>query len=151
MDVGNPSNMERLRNLFGEADELTRVLRVYSANDKDIEKEIVAFHRDSGVAVCPHTATALHAWHQLPDDNRVDKDWILVATAHPAKFESIVEPLIGETLPLPQGLAEIMSKPVHFSRIEPDLQSLVAQLDGAADNGATARQPGQVTGPSSSE
>ena len=31
--------------------------------------------------------------------------WVLVATAHPAKFREIVEPLIGRAVPVPQSLA----------------------------------------------
>ena len=33
MDVGNPSNMERLRNLIGEADALNERIRIYAVND----------------------------------------------------------------------------------------------------------------------
>jgi threonine synthase len=51
-------------------------------------------------------------------------DWILVATAHPAKFETIVEPLIGATVPLPDGLAEILARPSRSVSIEPELTAL---------------------------
>jgi len=55
-------------------------------------------------------------------------DWILVATAHPAKFETIVEPLIGETLALPPELEAILSRPARFEAIEPNLPALAAAL-----------------------
>ena len=129
MDVGNPSNMERLRSLLGEADALNQVVSVYTANDQDIESEIRTTFHDYGITICPHTATAMYAYHQLSEERRVDTDWILVSTAHPAKFESIVEPLIGETVPLPAGLSEIMSRPSRFTRIEGDMASLELQLD----------------------
>ncbi len=129
MDVGNPSNMERLRSLKGEGPALNQVVRVFSATDQDIENEIKNMFTDFGLTICPHTATAAHAYHQLSDEERANEDWILVATAHPAKFESIVEPLIGASIPLPKGLSDIMSKPSRFTRIEPDLNSLKTQLD----------------------
>ncbi len=129
MDVGNPSNMERLRKLLGEGPELNQVLRVFSASDKDIENEIKIAFTEYGLTICPHTATASYAYHQLSDDERSKKDWVLVATAHAAKFESIVEPLTGEIIPLPTGLSDIMSRPSRFTRIEPDLKSLETQLD----------------------
>ena len=135
MDVGNPSNMERLQKLLGDADVLRKHIRVFSADDENIRQEITAIHQDSGVTICPHTATAVFAYRQLAAKERADKDWILVATAHPAKFESIVEPLIGETVPLPDGLANIMSRPSRYSIIEPNMQSLVMQLDGTALTG----------------
>ena len=36
MDVGDPSNMERLRNLWGEADELRKRLRSFVVSDEQI-------------------------------------------------------------------------------------------------------------------
>ena len=135
MDVGNPSNMERLQKLLGNAEALRKQIRVFSADDENIRQEITAIHRDAGITVCPHTATAIFAYRQLPEKEKADKDWILVATAHAAKFESIVEPLIGETIPLPDGLANIMSRLSRYSIIEPDMQSLIMQLDGTPMTG----------------
>jgi len=135
MDVGNPSNMERLQSVLGDAVALRRQIRVFSADDENIRQEIATIHKESGIAICPHTATATFAYRQLAAKDRADKDWILVSTAHPAKFESITEPLIGETIPLPEGLANILSKPSRYSIIEPTLQSLVMQLDGTPMTG----------------
>lgn len=135
MDVGNPSNMERLRNMLGDADALQKLLRVWSVSDADIEDQIAAAYRDYNLVICPHTATATYAYQQLSVDERAQQDWILVATAHPAKFESIVEPLIGNTISLPQGLLDIMSKPSRFTRIEATMASLVAQLDASLVTG----------------
>jgi threonine synthase len=87
------------------------------------------FH-EFGFATCPHTATATHAWRQLDSDIAEKNDWILVATAHPAKFETIVEPLIGESVPLPPELADILSRPTRSVSIDPTLDSLAAALPG---------------------
>ena len=57
-----------------------------------------------------------------------DHDWILVATAHPAKFETIVEPLIGESVPVPAELDELLSRPAHAVSIETTLPSLARVL-----------------------
>ncbi len=124
MDVGNPSNMERLRNLIGEADALNGRIRVFSVSDEDIEAQIRSFQATFGIAICPHTATASHAYRQLDAEERQGSDWVIVATAHPAKFELIVEPLIGQEIPLPESLLEIQSKPSHSVAIDADLQSL---------------------------
>jgi threonine synthase len=111
MDVGDPSNMERLRSLIGEAEVLRDRLGVFSVDDKQIEAEIRRDYIEFGVATCPHTATATHAWRHLDQRARLETDWILVATAHPAKFETIVEPLIGATVPLPDELSAILARP----------------------------------------
>jgi threonine synthase len=95
MDVGDPSNMERLRKLIGDADVLRDRMAVASVNDAEIQAAIRQDFADFGFATCPHTATATHTWRNLPSSLAEQCDWILVATAHPAKFETIVEPLIG--------------------------------------------------------
>lgn len=129
MDVGDPSNMERLRHLVGEADVLREQLGVLSVSDDQIETSIQQDFADFGFATCPHTATATHTYRQL-DAGLVDShDWILVATAHPAKFETIVEPLIGEPVPVPVELGELLSRPAHAVSIEPTLESLAKVLE----------------------
>ncbi|MGI9249481.1 MAG: threonine synthase [Woeseiaceae bacterium] len=128
MDVGDPSNMERLRKLVGEADVLREQLGVLSVSDAEIKASIRQDFRDFGFATCPHTATASHTWRQLDDDLAGSHDWILVGTAHPAKFETIVEPIVGETVPLPPELEEILARPAHAITIEPNLKSLATAI-----------------------
>ena len=128
MDVGDPSNMERLRSLVGDATVLRERLGVLAVNDEQIEAAIRRDHDEFGFATCPHTATATHTWRQLDDELRDGNDWILVATAHPAKFETIVEPLVGTAVPLPEGLANILSRPSRSVAIDPELGALDAAL-----------------------
>lgn len=124
MDVGNPSNMERLRHLVGEADVLREKIGVLAVDDEAIRKTIPLDYSQFGFATCPHTATASYTWRKLDADTRLANDWILVATAHPAKFETIVEPLIGTTVPLPAELEEILARPSRSMPIEPELPAL---------------------------
>ena len=128
MDVGNPSNMERLRHLVGDAAVLRERIGVVSVDDEAIRAAIREDYASFGFATCPHTATATHAFRQLDEPTRSGSDWILVATAHPAKFETIVEPLIGTTVPLPQELAEILSRPSRSVAIEPGIEALAAAM-----------------------
>ncbi len=72
-----------------------------------------------GAAVCPHTAVGLHYREQHPDG-----DAAVVATAHPAKFEDVVEPLVGEPVPVPPSLACLLERPVRRRHIGPDLAEL---------------------------
>ena len=130
MDVGDPSNMERLRALHGDAAALAGLLRACVADDADIEAEIRRAHAEFGVALCPHTATAVHAWRQLSAEER-ERDWILVATAHAAKFESIVEPLIGGPVVPPPELARMLSRPNRKTRIAATLSALSDALAAA--------------------
>ena len=128
MDVGDPSNMERLRSLVGDADVLRERLGVLAVGDDLIKAAIRRDFHEFGFATCPHTATATHTWRQLDDALKSEHDWILVATAHPAKFETIVEPLIGTSVPLPDGLADILARPSRSVAIDADLAALDAAL-----------------------
>ena len=129
MDVGNPSNMERLRGLIGDAEVLREQLSVFSVDDAQIESQLVKDYADFRFATCPHTATATFTWQHIDDSVRDAHDWILVATAHPAKFETIVEPLIGDAVPLPDELAQILSRPSRSVSIHPELAALAAAMD----------------------
>ncbi len=134
MDVGNPSNMERLRNLGGERAQLNKKVRAITVTDEQIADQIRQNYLEFGFATCPHTATATYAWRQLDPDEQAGNDWILVATAHPAKFEQIVEPIIGTGIPLPPELADILARPQRFQEIEPTLavlESVIQQRFGA--------------------
>jgi len=124
MDVGDPSNMERLRGLLGDAGVLRDQIGVVSIDDEQIKASIREDFAEFGFATCPHTATATHAWRHLDADTRASHDWILVATAHPAKFETVVEPLIGCTVPLPPELEAILSRPSRSVKIDSSLNAL---------------------------
>lgn len=128
MDVGNPSNMERVRKLFGEADALSGQFHASPVSDTEIERQIRLNFREWGITTCPHTATATHVYRALDATRRTDSDWILVATAHAAKFEQIVEPLIERSVPVPPALAAILSRPGRAVSIESGLRSLAAAL-----------------------
>ena len=57
---------------------------------------------------------------------------MLVATAHPAKFNDVVEPLIGANVPVPDALAALLALPSLQLEIEPELEALRAVLGGLA-------------------
>ncbi|MDH5305159.1 MAG: threonine synthase [Gammaproteobacteria bacterium] len=128
MDVGDPSNMERLRGLLGDAAALRRQIDVYAVDDADIRAAIRTDFSEFGFATCPHTATATHVWRHMRPDLRSSTDWIIVATAHPAKFETVVEPLIGTHVGLPAELAAILSRPSRSVMIRPSLDALTEAM-----------------------
>lgn len=129
MDVGNPSNMERLRHVGGEARDLVGQIRAQSVTDEQITRQIRRDYDELNLVSCPHTATATYVWQQLDENERLSNDWIVVATAHAAKFEQIVEPIIGERVALPSVLADILKKPGHFVPIEASMAAFEAALE----------------------
>ncbi|MEO0997928.1 MAG: threonine synthase, partial [Pseudomonadota bacterium] len=100
-----------------------------AVDDATIERSIAAAYRRNGLVVCPHTATALHVWQTLPAAERDGGDWAVVATAHPAKFEAIVEPLIGTGVELPPALAQLLRRPAAMRELAPALPALAQALE----------------------
>jgi len=129
MDVGDPSNMERLQTMFGDAESLRERIEVASVSDAEIETAIARDFADFGFSSCPHTATATHTWRHLDGALRAKHDWIVVATAHPAKFETVVEPLIGASVALPADFAALLARPTSVIDIDAALPALAAVLE----------------------
>lgn len=129
MDVGSPSNMERLRALYGDIGAVRGAVRAESVSDAEIQARIQADFRDYGKVWCPHTATAAEVYARMSPAERGDSPWILVSTAHPAKFREIVEPLIGQRIEMPESLAKLFSRPVSATELEADLAALTRALD----------------------
>jgi threonine synthase len=129
MDVGDPSNMERLRNLFPGMSELAHAVSADSVDDAAIRARIRAAFQDWGKSLCPHTAVAAEVYARLPAMRRRASPWVIVATAHAAKFKEIVEPLTGEEVPVPESLMRLLARPTACSEIPPNLEGLRAALN----------------------
>jgi threonine synthase len=121
MDVGAPSNLERLQHLF--AGPVTAIASD-SVDDAAIRARIGWASSVWGIDVCPHTACGIEVWARRGSDPEA----VIIATAHPAKFEGVVEPLVGHTVDVPPALAAIESRPWQRIVIEPTLDAVVEAL-----------------------
>jgi len=127
MDVGDPSNAERLGWLWPEPEARARATYAVPVEDDRIRQTIRDWDAHWGELLCPHTACA--AAHL--DDLRAEGDrrpWAVVATAHPAKFETVVEPLVGRTVPLPPTLAAMLERPAHAEPLTNEPAALAERL-----------------------
>ncbi len=123
MDVGAPSNVERLQSwkLSPEADWV---------DDAAIRQTIVRTWKDHRVAICPHTACGVEVLRRLKEQGATGR-WAVAATAHPAKFETIVEPLIGQRVPVPAALQELLDRDSNAEPLPPTEAALIARLGSA--------------------
>lgn len=117
MDVGNPSNFERLQSLFPVFSDFQRALSAFMVSDDEIKETIADLFNRTGEIVCPHTATACYVRnHCLTDDN----DWIIAATADPCKFESVIEPIIKKELPVAPALKKMLDADEYYDVVTLD-------------------------------
>ncbi len=109
MDVGAPSNFERLRHLFGDDAAVRAHGHAESVDDAEIRDTIHRHAASDDEIFCPHTATGVRVFERkrLSGDCR---PWTIAATAHPAKFDTIVEPLIGRRVDIPDALAAMLDR-----------------------------------------
>ena len=128
MDVGDPSNIERLRFLYRDQATLTARIRAVSVGDDAIRRSIQSEYQQSGLVLCPHSAVGAQAYRMLPDEERRDSHWVLLATAHPAKFQETVEPLLGRAITPPPALARLLGRPVIREEIDGNLDALRERL-----------------------
>ena len=128
MDVGDPSNLERIRWLYrDDPDAMTRDLLAVSVSDAETKECISEVFRQTGYVLDPHTAVGLRAHGRCRIGAETPS--VVLATAHPAKFPEVVEEAIGRAVPLPPGIASVMEAEEHMDDIEADLGALSAALE----------------------
>jgi threonine synthase len=126
MDVGAPSNFERMRAMYGDSFESLRCDIVGAAfDDATVVAEIGAVYGRHGYLLDPHGAIA---WLGLRQNLAAGERGVFLATAHPAKFREVVEPAIGEAIPLPPALAEAITRPRHSEKLPVDYPTLKSLL-----------------------
>ncbi len=141
MDVGTPSNLERIRALFG--DDVTGIREAVTASawsDAETEEAMRRVDREFGYVMDPHTAVGFLALERARSEaggpsggggtGAGPTEGIVLATAHPAKFAEVVEPVLNRSLPLPEALAERMGAPRQFIPVGPTLAELEGALKG---------------------
>lgn len=130
MDVGAPSNWERIRALFHGDDAQIRQAILGAAVDEDQTREAMRrLWREFGYLACPHTAVA---WVGLGRHQRPGEHGVFLSTAHPAKFREVVEEVVGVAPPLPAPLAEVVGRPILSEDLPVDGQVLREALRAAA-------------------
>ena len=124
MDVGDPSNVERMRWLFHDDVAAMRKRMATSVHtDAEVRRAIGELWTRDGYLVDPHSAIGYLGTKRIADGPKV-----FLATAHPAKFREVVEPVIGQPVPLPHPLEEALGKPRQVVRIVPTLGALTPLL-----------------------
>jgi threonine synthase len=129
MDVGNPSNMERVRALYPTLETIREHLSADTVDDATIRTRIGGDFMQFGREWCPHTATAAEVYNRLSMEERRNQPWVVVATAHPAKFNEIVEPIIGRPIAVPDSLADLLRLPERRVDLPATLAALTAALE----------------------
>jgi len=128
MDVGNPSNFERMLWLYQQDCAAMRQDVVGTrCGDDAVRLTIQQVFEERGYLLDPHSAIAYMGLKQRQIDG--EAVGIFLATAHPAKFGEIVEPIIGRPVPRPEPLAHALAGPRHILKIDATFEAVRGTVD----------------------
>ncbi len=132
MNVGHPSNLARLVDLFGghldtsgnlnktpDMEELRKLIYSIGIDDEETRQTIIEAYRQYEVVLEPHGSVGWAGLQNYLNDNGNDSDklYISVETAHPAKFPEQIIELIGLDPELPPALQGLEEKPEFFDKL----------------------------------
>jgi threonine synthase len=133
MDVGNPSNWERIQTLFDhDHNRISQKLWSTSVSDAETLDTMRTTHQ-LGYIADPHTAVGLAAAVRFRQENRAVpcQPMLVLSTAHPAKFPEVIQQALGIKIPLPQILQASLQKEKKVMRLANsyhDLKELIWRL-----------------------
>lgn len=104
MDVGDPSNFERMEYMGGSRDQLRSLISTYTLTDQEIIECISAVFEKTGYILDPHSAAGYLALEKS------GRPGFFVATAHPVKFTDVLPPDVREEVRLPSHAGKFGSK-----------------------------------------
>ncbi len=126
MDVGDPSNMARILDLYGNDHEaICQHLSGSAYSDEQIADTMRLCLAETGYVLDPHGACGYRA---LQEQLQPDEVGIFLETAHPAKFKERVDKILGIEVPIPDRLAAFMQGQKQSTPMSADFQNFRAFL-----------------------
>lgn len=117
MDVGNPSNFIRIRELFqNEFGDLKAHLSSYSFDDQATRNAIKEVYENTGYVMDPHGAVGYLGLGTFLKEHP-EYHGTFLETAHPVKFLDTVENVIGKKLEIPESIGSILKKEKQATEI----------------------------------
>lgn len=108
MDVGDPSNFVRIMQLFQQqVSALKDKVSSVSVTDAITKETLLSVYKKFNYLCDPHGAVAYYALENYLNEHAGTKG-IFLETAHPVKFYDVVEPIINETVPVPESIQQQM-------------------------------------------
>ena len=128
MDVGAPSNFERLYTLLGENALKRGDIWSTSVSDEVTKTRLRQVYETYGYIACPHTAVGFEAALRYRKETGDSTPVIVLATAHPAKFEGTVEAALETKLPEVAALESLKGPLIDVPTLPPTLDALKTEL-----------------------
>ena len=109
MDVGSPSNFERMQTLYKNVEDMRADIQGIFINDEMTLETMKSINTAYQYEICPHTAVGIKAAETYLEKNSKSNITVL-STAHPGKFKEVFNKAVGHDPVLPESLLEIKDK-----------------------------------------
>ena len=108
MDVGNPSNFIRIRELFNnDLEALKSAFSSYSFSDNETRETMKKIYGESGYISDPHGAVGYLGLKKY--DLKANEFGVFLETAHPVKFLDVVEETLPVTVAIPAQIQKVIN------------------------------------------
>lgn len=123
MDVGDPSNFDRLEELLANAHKMSSIVEGLSYDDQQAKQAIERVYEQNDYLMDPHTSMGYLGLEEYQKQYPKQDQGVVISTAHPAKFREIIEPIIDEGMDLPERISDLMSKESNYTTMKNDYQT----------------------------
>lgn len=131
MDVGNPSNFERLASFYAEAPAVMRnMVFPETIDDDETAAAMERAWKRYGILLDPHGAVGYAAAERTMKGDLENAHVVVVSTGHPAKKAAFVEKATGAVCDIPQALKLLAKEVEPVATIPPRIDSLEAAIAG---------------------
>ncbi|HLR36481.1 MAG TPA: threonine synthase [Chitinophagaceae bacterium] len=111
MDVGNPSNFERMLSIFNNNVEKMRAqISGYTFTDKDTLNTIEKVRKENHYMLCPHTAIAYAGLKEYLSTQKEPLNGIFLSSAHPCKFPNVYDEESWQQVEIPSQAKHLKEK-----------------------------------------
>ncbi len=133
MDVGNPSNFERMLTLFdNDVDTMRERISGYSFTDEDTRKAIEDVKNKSNYILCPHTAIAYAGLKKYMNHTKENITGVFLSSAHPCKFPNVYNEETWEQVTIPKQAKHLKDKTKKTIPMSSDYTSFKEYLSDLA-------------------
>jgi len=122
MDVGSPSNFDRILHLYGRDESaLRRDLMGAAFTDEETLATIADVYARRGYTLDPHSAIGYLGLQAAATETSTG---VFLSTAHPSKFADVVSQATGQPVDLPPALAACLEREEFVTSLPPEYRAL---------------------------
>ena len=121
MDVGNPSNFDRILDLYdSDYDKILQDVSGSAYTDDQTRQMISRLEEETGYILDPHGAVGYMGLKHYLTEHRDTANGIFIETAHPAKFIDVVGPLVKNAPQIPERLGRFLDREKRSVKLKND-------------------------------